>query len=138
MSRHAVRATVAIAALSLAVLGPPVQAQDNPSTQELADLRDRAEAGDADTQFTLGEFSTAGEGVPQDDAEAVAWYRLAAEQGHAEAQLNLGVRYATGRGVPEDDAEAVRWYRRAAEQGSAWTAMPTRGRASPARSSPSG
>ena len=74
MSRHAVRATVAIAALSLAVLGPPVQAQDNPSTQELADLRDHAEAGDADAQFTLGEFYTAGEGVPQDDAEAIAWY----------------------------------------------------------------
>ena len=73
MSRHAVRATVAIAALSLAVLGPPaVQAQDNPSTQELADLRDHAEAGDADAQFTLGEFYAAGQGVPQDYAEAVA------------------------------------------------------------------
>ena len=44
MSRHAVRATVAVAALSLAVLGSPVQAQDTPSAaQELADLRARAE-----------------------------------------------------------------------------------------------
>ena len=59
------------------MLGPPVQAQDNPSTQELADLRDRAEAGDADAQFTLGEFYTAGEGVPQDDVEARRWYNLA-------------------------------------------------------------
>ena len=46
MSRHAVRATVAVAVLSLAVLGPPVQAQDKPSAQELADLRALAEAGD--------------------------------------------------------------------------------------------
>ena len=59
------------------MLGPPVQAQDNPSTQELADLRDRAEAGDADAQFTLGEFYTAGEGVLQDDVEARRWYNLA-------------------------------------------------------------
>ena len=59
------------------------------------------------------------EGVPQDDAEAVKWYRLAAEQGNASAQYNLGVGYANGEGVPQDDAEAVKWYRLAAEQGNA-------------------
>ena len=42
-----------------------------------------------------------GQSVPQDDAEAVKWYRLAAEQGTADAQYNLGVRYAKGRGVPQ-------------------------------------
>ena len=60
-----------------------------------------------------------GRGVPQDDAEAVAWYRRAAEQGNARAQYNLGGMYREGRGVPQDDAEAVAWYRRAAEQGHA-------------------
>ena len=60
-----------------------------------------------------------GEGVPEDDAEAVRWYRLAAEQGTAAAQFNLGIMYDNGEGVPEDDAEAVRWYRLAAEQGTA-------------------
>ena len=39
------------------------------------------------------------EGVPQDDAVAVAWYRKAAERGHAVAQYELGVRCADGRGV---------------------------------------
>ena len=34
--------------------------------------------------------------MPQDDAEAVRWYRLAAEQGHVSAQNNLGVMYSTG------------------------------------------
>ena len=57
---------------------------------------------------------------PQDDAEAVRWYRLAAEQGHASAQFNLGLMYDKGEGVPQDDAEAVRWFRLAAEQGNAW------------------
>ena len=56
---------------------------------------------------------------PEDDAEAVKWYRRAAEQGHAWAQTMLGLKYDTGEGVPEDDVEAVKWYRRAAEQGHA-------------------
>ncbi len=58
-----------------------------------------------------------GRGVPQDDAEAVRWYRLAADQGLADAQFSLGVMYAIGDGVPKDDAEAARWYRLAADQG---------------------
>ena len=85
MSRQAVRGTLAIAALSLAVLGPPVQAQDEPSAQELADLRASAEAGDTDTQVLLGAMYYGGHGVPQDYAEAVAWFRKAAEQSHAAA-----------------------------------------------------
>jgi len=57
------------------------------------------------------------EGVPEDDAEAVRWFRLAAEQGGATAQYNLGLMYGDGEGVLEDKAEAVRWYRLAGEQG---------------------
>ena len=60
-----------------------------------------------------------GRGVPQDEAEAVRWYRLSADQGNAFAQYNLGVSYAFGRGVPQDEAEAVRWYRLSADQGNA-------------------
>ena len=59
----------------------------------------------------------AGRGVPEDDAEAIKWYRLAAEQGNVDAQYDLGFMYAFGPGVPQDDAEAVKWYRLAAEQG---------------------
>ena len=58
-----------------------------------------------------------GRGVPEDDREAMKWFRAAAEQGIAAAQLNLGVMYANGKGVPEDDREAVKWYRAGAEQG---------------------
>ena len=61
-----------------------------------------------------------GQGVPQDDAEAVKWYRLAADQGDAKAQYNLGNMYRKGQGVPQDYAEAVKWYRLAAEQGAAY------------------
>ena len=58
-----------------------------------------------------------GDGLPQDDTEAVKWFRLAADQEHVSAQFNLGVSYADGRGVPQDDIEAVKWFRLAADQG---------------------
>ena len=58
-----------------------------------------------------------GEGVKQDYAEAVRWYRKAADQGDADAQFCLGVMYYNGNGVKQDYAEAVRWYFKAAEQG---------------------
>jgi len=86
---------------------------------ELESLRQRAEQGDAQAQADLGFRYDTGEGVPQDDVEAVRWTRLAADQGNARAQSNLGVMYDTGEGVPQDDVEAVRWYRLAADQGHA-------------------
>ena len=81
------------------------------------DLRERAEQGDAAAQAELGRRYYVGEGVPQDDGEAVRWTRLAAEQGHAPAQYSLGLLYFRGRGVAGDDSAAARWYRAAAEQG---------------------
>ena len=81
------------------------------------DIKALAEQGEAYAQYNLGVIHDSGNGVPENDAEAVKWYRLAAEQGFAYAQSNLGVMYANGDGVPENDAEAVKWYRLAAEQG---------------------
>lgn len=71
----------------------------------------------ASAQFNIGVMYRRGEGVLQDDAEAVRWYRKSAEQGYANAQCNLGFMYENGYGVEKDKAEAVRWYRKAAEQG---------------------
>ena len=51
-----------------------------------------------------------GRGVPQDDATAVRWYRLAAEQEHAGGQYNLGWMYQNGRGVPQDEGAAYMWF----------------------------
>ena len=47
-----------------------------------------------------------GAGVPENNIEAVKWYRLAAEQGYAEAQFNLGVMYKNGEGVIKDYVKA--------------------------------
>ena len=58
-----------------------------------------------------------GDGVPQDYAEAVKWYRKAAEQGDDVAQFKLGEMYKEEKGVPKDMTEATKWIRKAAEQG---------------------
>jgi len=42
-------------------------------------LRAKAEQGDVSAQFNLGVMYDDGEGVPQDYAEAIRWYRVAAE-----------------------------------------------------------
>jgi TPR repeat protein len=43
-----------------------------------------------------------GQGVPQNHAKAVMWYRKAAEQGDAWARYILGYSYERGEGVAQD------------------------------------
>jgi TPR repeat protein len=69
-----------------------------------------AKQGDAKAQGNLGFMYDNGEGVPQDYAEAVKWYRMAAEQGDASAQYNLALMYASGEGLPQDYATAHMWF----------------------------
>ncbi len=78
-----------------------------------------ANQGDPRAQQSLGNMYANGQGVPQDDAEAVKWFRKAADQGDPYAQFNLGNMYAEARGVLQDDAEAMKWYRKPADQGNA-------------------
>ena len=85
-----------------------------------------AEQGDAYAQHTLGFMYERGQGVAQDNTQAVflyrksvVWFRKSAEQGDADAQFRLGIMYEYGRGVAKDEAQAVVWYRKAAEQGHA-------------------
>ena len=110
---HHLRFVAVVAVLTALALCVPVQAQ---TPEEIDAMRVRAEAGDAEAQNDLGVRYANGDGVPQDDAEAVRWYRLAADQGLASGQSALGVMYSDGEGVPQDDAEAVRWLRLSADQ----------------------
>ena len=64
----------------------------------LKELLPLAEEGTANAHFALGFVYEQVKGDPQNDAEAVKWYRRAAEKGHAQAQHNLGDLYQTGRG----------------------------------------
>ena len=86
---------------------------------DLDKIRESADQGDAEAQHGLGIKYHNGIGVPQNDAEAVKWFRLAADQGVAEAQFMLGGLYMSGKGVAKDNTEAAKWFRLAAEQGDA-------------------
>ena len=79
-----------------------------------AEMKAKAESGDAESQFQLGRCYDKGEGVPRDLVEAAKWYRKAAVQGLARAQDNLGLCYDLGEGVAQDHAEAAKWFRKAA------------------------
>ncbi len=92
--------------------------QSQTEEQDLETLRSAAEQGDAEVQFNLGLMYEQGQGVPQDYAEAVRWYRLAAEQGFTAAQVNLGMMYAQGRGVSQDRVAAHMWLSLAVAQAS--------------------
>ena len=81
-----------------------------PHYKEIERCRKAAISGDARAQFTLGRGHQYGQyGLPQDDAEAVNWFRKAAEQNHGAAQLNLGVCLADGTGVEKNVVEGLMW-----------------------------
>lgn len=75
------------------------------------------EPKNAEDAAQLGQLYQAGLAVPQNDAEALRWYRLAALEGNAPAQRSLAEMYYNGQGVPQDFAQAFRWYLAAATQG---------------------
>jgi TPR repeat protein len=81
------------------------------------DIQPMAEQGDANAQFFLGTMYRNGQNVPQDYAQAIAWYRKSAEKGDLRAQYNLGMMYRKGQGVPENNTEAARWFESAAQRG---------------------
>ncbi|MGA7497274.1 MAG: caspase family protein, partial [Isosphaeraceae bacterium] len=107
--------TVARAAQQVSLSGPYVT--QLPDSQVMSRVRQLAERGEIEAEYSLGHLLANGQYTVKDDGEAVRWYRKAAERGHPAAQTFLGEMYAHGRGVPKDDAEAAAWCRKAAEQG---------------------
>ena len=86
---------------------------------EVKQLRQAAERGEAKAQFNLGVRYATGKGVAENVELAAQWIRKAADQGDVNAQYNLGLMFADGNGVPQDSARAVVWLRKAADQGDA-------------------
>jgi hypothetical protein len=95
----------------------PGLADHNSRPKSLQALQKLAEAGDTDAQWQMGVRYHDGQGVPQDDAQAVRWFQLAAERGNVAAQGALGAYYWRGRGVPADLSKAYFWSALAMAQG---------------------
>ncbi len=73
----------------------------------LAGLTRRAQKGDAQAMFEVGESYFLGQnGVEITPAEAYKWYSQAADKGNAYAKLRLSICYAKGYGATNDHAKA--------------------------------
>lgn len=77
--------------------------------------RRTADSGSAEAQLNFGFLFESGQGVPQDNAQAVRWYSEAADHGLVVAQWNLGLAYEKGLGVGQDYGKARYWYLQAAQ-----------------------
>ena len=74
----------------------------------------KPDSDDSLSQFVHGVMAELGKGAPQNDQEAVNWYRLAADQDFAPAQYRLGLMYQRGRGIFQSYQEAAKLFRAAA------------------------
>ena len=91
--------------------------QANALTQnEIPALLAKAKAGEAKEELMIGLSYKLGQGMKQDDAEAVIWIRKSAEKGYASAQKQMGNMYYEGRGVAQDYLTALKWFQKAADQ----------------------
>ncbi len=89
-----------------------------------AALEDYTKASEGTEQFFIGSAMNSigymydyGNGVEQDYALAMEWYKKAADLGHTGAMNNIGYMYGYGNGVEQDYETAMEWYKKAAELG---------------------
>ena len=84
---------------------------------KIDNLINRANKGNAQAQFELGERYCDGKGVEQDYQKAVEWLTKASDQGHAKAMFSLGWCYGKGCGVPKDVNKGFELSKQSAELG---------------------
>lgn len=82
-------------------------------SSETKSLIVKAEAGDVDAQFRVGNAYDVGKGAPRNVDESIRWYRVAADAGNAEAQNSLGSVLQANKKY----TEALVWYEKASAQG---------------------
>lgn len=76
-----------------------------------------AERGNADAQFTIGNYFVESEHLPDALDQARYWLTRSAEQQHAQAMLQLGRLFQLARAAFQDQTEAFKWYLRSAKLG---------------------
>lgn len=110
---------VIVAFVIFLLAGQPKRVEGTSAKKEFAQYSEelvlKAEKGNAEAQYSLGNCYFYGFGIEKDQREAVKWLRKAAEQGYKPAQNDLGHCYYSGAGVERDPEEADKWWRKAAE-----------------------
>lgn len=127
MLRKTLFTLLLVSALPCAVADPLADAlralDSGRHAQAVQLLRPLAESGNALAQYRLGTMFYNGQGVPEDEKQAIHWWKQAAAQGYVEAMFQLGSAYLfgsqTAKFVPDPDREAATWYFQAASAGHA-------------------
>ena len=99
---------------------PAITTPDKPKMrpEDVAALKSKAEAGDAQAQADLARLYVAGEVVTNDYFAAATLFKKSADQGNASGETGLAELFEAGRGVKKDMDQAFKLYRTAAEKGS--------------------
>lgn len=88
--------------------------------REFNDFKPRAEAGDAQAQYKVGQAYLWGSGIEKDVLPAEEWLLKSANQGNAKAQLSLGMIYNgnihTNKTIAVDHKKAIDWFLKSANQ----------------------
>ncbi len=88
------------------------------SANEIDDLIDQANAGNAEAQFKLGESYAQGEGIDKNTNLGIRWMIKAANSDHqSDHQFELGERFSRGEIIPKDENKAFYWHNKAAHGG---------------------
>jgi TPR repeat protein len=91
--------------------------RDGQLEEAVALLGQAAELGDTSAMVELGESYRSGDGVTQDEAKALSWFKKAADGGNSWGMVSVGVMYSLGwDGGDANDEEAAQWYQKAADK----------------------
>lgn len=102
--------------LILVIVTAHLQAVCQAVSPSFDEILANAQAGDANSQFSIGLMYQLGRNVGQDCNEAARWFLKSANQGNPKAQYELAQMYEKGQSVPQDYNTAMRWYTKAALQ----------------------
>jgi len=79
---------------------------------DIADLRQKAKAGDTEAQYRLATAYDSGQGVRRSGRKAKKWYLIAANRGHLESQNSIGSIFQAEKNY----RKAFEWYKKAAAE----------------------
>ena len=80
----------------------------NASAQSIEQIRSKADAGDAYSQYLMGwSYANGANGVRSDYSQALQWFLKSSDNGYAAAAYSIGWMYYYGEGVQKDIAEAL-------------------------------
>ncbi len=114
----------ALAGLAILLCGQAFAAEKISDADAFAELKARAQRGDAISQWAVSQAYASGHyGLKADKTEAFKWASKAADGGIADAALSVAHAYEKGEGITADPAQAADWLQKAANAGSAPAAV---------------